>query len=400
MRAVNGQISLTGHPSGLLPWLTMLVIGLVLTLLAVVLYYRAGGHSEANTPLSWKGSELRLTRGQGAVPPDDPNALVIQAADAGGIVLWSPPRWINADLYGELAWEIMGLDGRHPLRPIWQTADDSVRQATEVTASAAGRATLQAEPSWGGAVIAQGIFIPGPLAAPVIVRRLALQPTALTPRQWLEQLWKEWTAQEDWSQRSINFAAGATSRPLGSLVLLAVVCASLSGVLYGWWLRSAGQRLRPAPFVALFLLGWLLLDLRWQWELSARVEHTVQRFAGKDATDRRLADLDGDLYRFLLEVRRHLPEQPVRLFIMSDDPPGFTAGRARYHLLPHNGYMGFSQPPNAAHEGDYVLVLAPLPELRFNPAPPTLEWTGGHLAVERLYAAPAGALFRVLGADG
>jgi hypothetical protein len=150
------------------------------------------------------------------------------------------------------------------------------------------------------------------------------------------------------------------------------------------------------PFVALFLVSWLALDLRWQWELTGRLERTEERFAGKDETGRRQADLDGDLYRFLLEVRQRLPAKPVRLFIISADPGGFWAGRARYHLLPHNGYMDFRRPPlqGVAHAGDYVLVLT-MNEVRFNPDRQTLEWEGGGLAVERLFTAPDGALFRV-----
>jgi hypothetical protein len=118
------------------------------------------------------------------------------------------------------------------------------------------------------------------------------------------------------------------------------------------------------PYAALFLLGWLLLDLRWQWELNQRLGQTVARFAGKEMTERRLADLDGDFYRFLLEVRRRLPEKPVRLFIVSNDPSGFLAGRARYHLSPHNGYMGFTHPPSPDRRARRALCPDPVSAVR------------------------------------
>jgi len=379
------------------PWLTALLISAALTLLAVVLYYQTGDYSEANIPLRWKGTDLRLARGQGAALPDDPGALTLQPADAKGIVVWTPPRWIKASLYGGLEWEIAGLDRRHPLQLIWRTTDGQVHQSTQTTVAAANHIDLRAERDWQGTIMTLGIFIPGPMASSIVVRQIKLRPAILTAEQWLKQLWEEWTEREDWSPRSINFAAGTTVRPLGSLVMLSAIWMGLSGLLYGGWALSAGQRLRPAPFIALFLLGWLLLDLRWQWELSARLEHTVERFAGKDATGRRLADLDGNLYRFLLEVRRRLPEHPVRLFIVSADPGGFWAGRARYHLLPHNNSTGFLRPPHTVREGDYVLILAPLAEIHFNPIPPRLEWEGGQLAAEQMYETSTGALFRVLG---
>ncbi|MCB1776447.1 MAG: hypothetical protein KDI50_03320, partial [Candidatus Competibacteraceae bacterium] len=368
---IQGQadpVEAVERPPGWLAWIMALAIGATLTLLAVVLYYQTGSYSEANVPLRWSGSELRLTRGQGAASPDDPTALTIQAADAKGIVLWTPPRWINAGLYRELAWEITGLDARHPVRPIWQPADGQAQPAAQALPAAADPINLATEPGWTGTIATLGLFIPGPLASPMTVRQLELRPAALTAAAWWERLWEEWTTRQDWSPRSINFAAGATVRPLGSLTLLAAIWVGLSSLLYAGWMLAAGQRLRPAPFVALFLLAWLLLDMRWQWELSGRLDHTVERFAGKNATEQRLADLDGDLYRFVLEVRRHLPERPARLLIVSADPGGFLAGRARYHLLPQNDYMIFLQPPNSARAGDYILVLEPLREVRFDPA--------------------------------
>ena len=153
------------------------------------------------------------------------------------------------------------------------------------------------------------------------------------------------------------------------------------------------------PYLAFVLLGWLALDLRWQWDLSRRLEKTASRFADKAGDERLLAGLDGELYRFLREVRRQLPEKPVKLYIVSADPGDFPSGRARYHLLPHNGYMKFFQPPvpGVAHPGEYVLILSPLPGTRYDRERRLLEWSGGHLPAELIHAGAPGALFRVRG---
>jgi hypothetical protein len=222
----------------------------------------------------------------------------------------------------------------------------------------------------------------------------------LTTGQLLRQMVEDWTMFEDWSQRSINYTAGA---PLNALVSTTVLMAALwvgfSAVLYAMFRpprRAPGELM---PYAALFLLGWLALDLRWQWDLGQRLERTAESFAGKDETARRLAALDGELYRFLLEVRRRLPEQPARLLIVSTDPGGFLAGRARYHLLPHNGYAGFARLPHPgeARPGDYVLILEPLNGVRYDHERQLLESAGVQLPAERLYAAASGALFRVKG---
>jgi len=185
-------------------------------------------------------------------------------------------------------------------------------------------------------------------------------------------------------------------------VLVVALWVGLSVVLYVLLAWPAPASRGWKPYAALFLLGWLVLDLRWQWDLSQRVQQTEARFAGKSGDEQRLAASDGDLYRFLLDVRRHLPETPVRLFIVSADPAENTtyeAGRARYHLLPHNGYAGLSRPPDAriAVENNYVLILSPVPGIRYDRNAQVLEWENGRLPVELQYVAPAGALFRVRG---
>lgn len=375
-------------------WLTTLALGAALTVLAVLLYYRMGGQSEANIPLRWTGADVQLIGGQGTVTPA---GLEISSIGSQGLVLWMPSRRINAGVYGAFAWNLVGLDSRHPSRLIWRTVEGQVRQATQAMAASAGQMPLRTEPEWQGTVLTMGLFIPGPYPAPITVSGLELRPARLTAGEWWNRLWEEWTTREDWSQGSINFAAGATSRPLGSLTLLIVIWLSLSAGLYAISRLSAVRPLTPGPFLVLFLLGWLLLDMRWQWELVGRTERTVARFADKDETERRLADLDGDMYQFSRDIRQRLPESPARLFIISNDPTGFQAGRVRYHLLPHNGYMGFTQPPDATRAGDYVLLMAPLPGVRYDRQKQALEWRDGRLPVEERYAAALGTLFQVRG---
>ena len=228
------------RPWGL--WLSTLLLGAALTLLATMVYYRQGGQSEANQPWRWNGGELQLTGGQGAAGP---GGLEMTRIDAPGVVVWTPPRTLNARLYRELTWRIAGLPGRQPLRLVWRTADGQVRQAAQATLVKAGRVALQEEPGWQGMILMIGVFIPGPQAGPVTVSELALQPAMLTTGQWWDRLWAEWTSREDWSQRSINFTAGVTTRPLAPLALLAALGIGLSGALYAIGRFSAGQRLHP-----------------------------------------------------------------------------------------------------------------------------------------------------------
>ncbi len=386
-----------GRLGGLQSWLIAAVLGTVLTALAVLLFYRMGGLLTAAPPVRLSGAELQLASGQGGPTP---NGLEIRqpGPEGKGTVQGLVQRMVQARLFRQFAWQVEGLEPGSELRLIWVTlAEPRTLRERRLPSVDAGMVDLEAEPHWQGRIAAIGLTVRSAFSSPVTVHQLELRPAPLTVGELWRWAMHEWRTFEDWSQRSINYASGAPLDALFPPVLMVALWVGFSGALYA---GLNPPRRRPGallPYATLFLLGWLLLDLRWQWELSGRLERTVERFAGKDMVDRRLADLDGEFYRFLREVRRRLPERPARLFIVSNDPAGFLAGRARYHLLPHNGYMGFSRPPEAAQANDYVLILSPLPGVRYDRQKQALEWENRRLLAGVQYSAPAGTLFRVRG---
>ena len=386
-----------GRLDGLQSWLIAAVLGTVLTVLAFLLFYQMGGLLTAAPPVRLSGAELQLASGQGGPTP---NGLEIRqpGPDGRGVARGLVERLVRAKLFRRFSWRVDGLEPGSELRLIWVTlAEPRTLRERRLPSVSEGTIDLATEPHWQGRIAAIGLTVRGAFASPVTVQQLELRPAPLTVGELGRWAVDEWRIFEDWSQRSINYASGAPLDALFPPVLIVALWIGFSSVLYA---GLNPPRRRPGallPYATLFLLGWLLLDLRWQWELSGRLERTVERFAGKDMVDRRLADLDGEFYRFLREVRRRLPEKPVRLFIVSNDPAGFLAGRARYHLLPHNGYMGFSRPPETAQANDYVLILSPLPGVRYDRQKQALEWENRRLLAEVQYSAPAGTLFRVRG---
>ena len=395
MTQMNKPAHAAGRRGGLMMWLGAALLGAALTMLAVLLFYRTGGLLTAAPPVRLTGTELQMASGQGELTP---NGLEIRqpGPDGRGAVQGLVQRMVQAKLFRRLSWRVEGLEPGSELRLIWVTlAEPRTLRERRLPSVSEGMVDLETEPYWQGRIAAIGLTVRG--STPLVVRGLELRPAPLTVGELGRWAVDEWRAFEDWSQRSINYASGAPLDALFPPVLIVALWIGFSSVLYA---GLNPPRRRPGallPYATLFLLGWLLLDLRWQWELSGRLERTVERFAGKDMVDRRLADLDGEFYRFLREVRRRLPEKPVRLFIVSNDPAGFLAGRARYHLLPHNGYMGFSRPPETAQANDYVLILSPLPGVRYDRQKQALEWENRRLLAEVQYSAPAGTLFRVRG---
>jgi hypothetical protein len=377
--------------------------GALLTVLALLLFYQTVGLAMMAPPVVWHGTDLQLVSGQGE---QTPAGLVIRQPGPQGLaVAQSAVRGVRATLYHRLSWQVEGLEPGRELRLIWATAADPQTTREKVlppVGPEGGLLDLSAEAGWRDRIVAIGLVVSGPLPQPLIVRHLELRSVPPTNGELLRWMIADWTAFEDWSQRSINYTAGAPLDALFPPVVIVALWVGFSSALYALYVRFVPPRQRVRgflPYTALFLLGWLALDLRWQWDLGQRLEQTTRSFAGEDETSRRLAALDGELYRFLLEVRRRLPEEPARIFIVSNDPTGFWAGRARYHLLPHNGYAGLSRipQPGEARAGDYVLILSPLPDVGYDPGPRVLAGPNVRWPAEMLHVAASGALFRLRG---
>ena len=374
--------------------------GAVVTLLILLLFYQLDGLTRVASPLILTGAEWQLASGQGG--PTAAGLEIRQPDVRGWVAAQGSARMARANLYRRLSWQVDGLVPDRELRLIWATHAEPRTVRERVLPSAGpegGEFDLSDEPHWQGRIAMIGLMTHGPLPQPLLIRRLELRPARLSSAELLRRAIEDWTSFDDWSQRSINYTSGAPRDALFPPVLIVALWVGFSAACYALFAPPRWRAEGRLPYAVLFLLGWLALDGRWQWDLHQRLAQTRERFAGKNEVERWLADLDGEFYRFLCEVRQHLPEQPTRLFILSSDPHSFWAGRARYHLLPHNGYAGLAQlpRPNQAHPGDYVLILAPLASVTYRAEQRILESGKQRLPAELLYAAPAGTLFRVRG---
>ncbi len=250
-------------------------------------------------------------------------------------------------------------------------------------------------------------FVPRPL----LVRKIELLPDTLGVGALLDQAWQEWTTAEYWSQRSAHYISGGPRQALFHPVITIAIWIGLSMALYGfWWLANPQRRWRLAPWAALFLIGWWVLDLRWQLELVQHSIITAERFSGKTRVEKKLAANDGELFQFLQKIRSHLPVQPARIFIINNDANNrrdlrnYTTARARYHLQPHNSFAHVYDWAllSNARPGDYILVLQPdkgalkqKSDLQYDPHQRQLRWASGGVPVEAIYGEPLGQLLRV-----
>jgi hypothetical protein len=348
------------------------------------------------SPKTWNATELTMARGAGRVVAD---TLVVTTPDANGIALVTVTGDLRALEYAGVDWHVTGLRDDADVRLLWSSDVRPDKLNSMPVRIEAGRAlvTVVAEnPGWLGHIKGLALAIHDPLSQPVQIRGATATP--MGAREVARDRVAEWFAFEGWNGASINtIVGGADHQELPLPVLLALVTA-LSGIAV-----VAIRRWRPALFTAatpmilaaFFLVGWLLLDARWTWNLVRQEDATATRFAGKDARGKHLANDDGPLFAFIEKARGVLPRTPVRIVIAAD--ADYFRGRAAYHLYPHSVYFNprSNDLPAAASlsPGDWLLVFQRR-GIQFDKSQQKIRWEGGQtVGAELKLVEPGAALF-------
>src|SRR5699024_2160443 len=168
-------------------------------------------------------------------------------------------------------------------------------------------------------------------ANPFVIEGIRFEPSKPGFLELQGRLFGEWFQFTPWTQRSTN-QTRAAMQP----VLVSPAIAVGAWVLLAWLICAVSVRGRPAAIWPAFLMfavcGWLLLDVRWQTDLLNKDLKTVDSFYGKAWKDRRLADIDGQLFDFVRKLKERAGVGQRRLFALGD--AGYWRVRARYHGLP------------------------------------------------------------------
>lgn len=387
---------------GAKPLLRLLLSGLAAALLLSAGFCIGGLIASAAADRTVSGGDLQLKRGSGEATA---NGLLVRAPTAQDLaIMLTPPLRVPASSAGLLSWSVVGLRPEQAIKLVW-TSSIAPGRALAYTPSAAEReqaaADLSEQPGWSGRIGQVGLLLPGPLAEPVLVESISLAPAQGGCGSTLKALASAWQHREPWSQRSINFSLSGEPRVLGfSPVMIVALWIAVAALINWLACRACGSSARLSGTLALLLIGWLALDLRWQGQLWERLTDTHQRYAGLDLPSRLRAAPDAKLFELVERLRAELPAEPSRILIISDDPGGYLAGRTRYHLLPHRAYSGLEGLPTESQvaPGDYLFVLSTVKSVDYDRANQVLSLRGRSLPVEPI--APIrglGDLFRVRG---
>lgn len=378
--------------------LLLLVVGMGLVIAAYLQYALWHGEAQSPAPRQWPGSKITLLQGQGRA---DGDAIIATTLPDSAMVM-GVIRETNftAKHYTDVVWRVADVPQEAEILVAWQRRDENDEwhyKPLNKDRNDLARTTMVAEPSWSGEIVSIGLVIGGDLPSPVRIDRVILEPGSAG--SVLRGLTSGWFAPEPWNQGSINFIHGGM--PNLSFTLLSFVAAGLGVAVALAWLLAVVPRPPSRIFVigALVVMAWLLTDARWQWNLWAQLGATGRQFAGATWEQKHRFAEDGELFRFIQEVKAKLPPPPVRILYFAGEP--YLNGRGNYHLYPHNvfsynhGGVGSVPPPQQFRVGDYV-VLYRQASVNYDLQQGVLSWNGGQRRAELIYASDGNMLLKVI----
>ncbi len=176
------------------------------------------------------------------------------------------------------------------------------------------------------------IEVLGGFDQPLTIRAIRLLPARPGLIELQRRVLGEWFEFPPWTQKSLNLTEVSTRSAVIAFPLAITAWLVLSVVL---WIAISSGRSRRTLWVGMLvyaIVAWGLLDLRWQIDLMLKSREAVETFAGKSPEERRLSDLDGELFTYIEQLKAQLGPEARRVFT-------FGAGeywrlRARYHALP------------------------------------------------------------------
>jgi hypothetical protein len=348
--------------------------------------------------LQWKARELTVTRGT-AQPT--PGGLVVSAPDATRTAVISLNTSFRARDYPVIGWDAAGMPDSVEATMLWYSDVDTSRVFKRALTVEAGRlmpAALAQERGWIGRIGGLALVLQGGFAEPIVLHGATAKPMSAT--QVLGDRIREWLAFEPWNGASINgLTGGADAQDLPLPAFLAAV-AGLAALGYAGLARWKPLMFGPvlgAGVAVMFVIAWLAMDARWQWNLLRQAGTTFAQYAGKSWQDRHLAAEDGPLFAFIEKVRAKLPAPPARVFMVA--AAHYFRDRGAYHLYPYNVYFDpwsdTVPPPSAIRPGDYIVVYQ-RKGMQYDASQQRLRWDDhAPVAVELLLVDMGAALFRV-----
>ena len=348
--------------------------------------------------LHWNPRELAVTRGSALRTRE---GLVINAPDAMHTVVIAVNTSFRSRDYALIAWDAAGVPDDVEATLLWSNDYASSRMFRRTLTVEAGRiapALVAQDRDWLGRISGLALVLQGSFTEPIVLRGAAAKP--MSAGHVLGDRLEEWFAFEPWTGTSINTLTGGADTqdlPLPALLAAIAVVAAFAYAGLARWKPYLYGSVLGAGVAGLFVIAWIVIDARWQWNLLRQVRVTHAQYAGKPWHDRHLAAEDGAVFAFIEKVRAKLPAPPARVFMVADEH--YFRDRGAYHLYPYNVYFdpsANSMPASSAlRPGDYLVVYQRR-GVQFDPSRQRLRWEGSApIDAELLLVDTGAALFRM-----
>jgi len=335
------------------------LLAATLVVAGTVIYLSKGLPDQAGKTLQYPAAGLNFVFGSGH--PAGERMLVDEFAD-GYALLTSGPVSIQADVQRVLVYTWLPPKMPQEAAFFWRRSDDTQNVLrTEITVAGTGLIDLSGESDWRGEITELGFLIAGDNGAAVEVGDALLEPDSLNIR--LRLMWNAWASFEKWTQKSINFLYGGDKHQVVALPKL-LAAWLLSTLLLLWAFSRFGENFHSTQFLMiagmLFLLAWVLLDIRWTANNLKQIRLSLETNWQTDEQQRSSNDLDGEIFKYVQRLKSDvLDNQTTRILIIGDENAiDYYLQRAKYHLLPHStGVAGRFARQLAPESLNYVIFF-------------------------------------------
>jgi hypothetical protein len=347
----------------------LLFAGSLVLLLVYLQHGWMGKRISSAQAISWNGDALAMSKGQGS---GENGKLVIAPLEEKNVAVAAlSPQAFQAEDYAVVNWAITGAKPEIDMEMLWRSADGHIFASPVAWSSNSVTSVRMAEDiNWRGQVTYLALVVKGPLAVPITLNEVALEPAS--PQAALLHTAKSWLAFEPWQGSSINYLGGNTVEEDASPVLVVAAIIFLALALYLIVAKFKIQPLNIAVIWGIFFLGWFALDARWQSNLFRQTYLTYMQFSGKSWEDKRRSDEDGKLFDLMQQIKVKLQPTQSRVFLFADDE--YTLHQGAYHLFPLNVMKSRDLlMADQFKSGDYIIIMGK-DEVDLDPARHLLKW--------------------------
>jgi hypothetical protein len=372
-----------------------------LCVLAGIVVTHWGSNRFGNTlSINVAGAALRLVQGAGHA---EKTSFIVESSTDGVAALSAEVRPFDATNYRRVEWTLRTPQPPDGLAFVWRTRENPRRtylKPLQWLAGGIAPLNLQESDGWRGTITGIGLLTRGTLAAPIEIDSVRFPPASA--RAVLVDTFGQWTVRVPLKGYAIAFPFDAERADFLAIAQAFAIAVALAMAAYLLFARLRDATVDGRVLWAIFAAGWILLDVRWQADLTREVVGTAERFFGKSPEDKALAADDAAVYALARDLRHALPPPPARVIVLCKSK--VLAVRIAYFLYPHNVSSNvrleesdgnLAPQPAKLRTGEYVAIIF-FAELTFDAAKGALVWPDGRtLPAELTFSQPGVVLARI-----